>query len=73
MDSNLSNLKTVLQLGIAKIACHKIDNAVLVIGNTGCGKSTMLSALVYGSEALELRTISEEVRVWRKGEYITKT
>ena len=73
MDSNLSNLKTVLKLGIDKIACHKIDNAVLVIGNTGCGKSTILSALVYESKALELRTITEEVQVLKKGEYITKT
>lgn len=27
---------------------------VLVLGNTGCGKSTMLSSLVYGSENLML-------------------
>ena len=27
-------------------------NIILVLGNTGCGKSTMLSSLVYGAENL---------------------
>ncbi len=30
----------------------KDGNVVLVLGNTGCGKSTMLSSLVYGPENL---------------------
>ncbi len=30
----------------------KDSNVVLVLGNTGCGKSTMLSSLVYGPDTL---------------------
>lgn len=30
----------------------KDANVVLVLGNTGCGKSTMLSSLVYGPDHL---------------------
>lgn len=29
-------------------------NIVLVVGYTGCGKSTMLSSLIYGPDSLEL-------------------
>lgn len=32
-------------------------NIILVVGNTGCGKSTMLSSLIYGPKALNLTPV----------------
>lgn len=32
----------------------KDGNVVLMLGNTGCGKSTILSSLVYGPQNLQL-------------------
>jgi len=32
-------------------------NIVLVVGYTGCGKSTMLSSLIYGPKTLELTKV----------------
>ena len=32
-------------------------NIVLVVGYTGCGKSTMLSSLIYGPKSLELTKV----------------
>jgi ABC-type dipeptide/oligopeptide/nickel transport system ATPase component len=44
---------------------HQIQgaNIVLVIGNTGCGKSTMLSSLLKGPDALELKQITYTIEV----------
>lgn len=38
----------------------KNGNLVLVVGNTGCGKSTMLSSLIYGPDALQKTAIKAE-------------
>lgn len=35
----------------------------MAIGNTGCGKSTMLNALVYGPEILQETNIEFEVEI----------
>ena len=36
---------------------NKIQGAdcIVLIGNTGCGKSTMLNSLVFGTESLTIR------------------
>ena len=36
---------------------------MIAIGNTGCGKSTMFSSLLYGPGALEKKAIFEEVEI----------
>ena len=37
------------------------EDIVVVIGNTGCGKSTMLSSLIYGVSSLYEKKIQIEV------------
>ena len=45
----------------------------MAVGNTGCGKSTMLTSLMYGPDALELRKIDYEIKIPQtKGNVITK-
>lgn len=39
------------------------QDMVIAIGNTGCGKSTMFSSLLYGPDALEKKAIFEEVEI----------
>ena len=47
-------------------------NIILAVGNTGCGKSTMLTSLMYGPEALELTKIDYEIKIpHQKGKLIT--
>ena len=33
----------------------KKSDLIIAVGNTGCGKSTMLNSLVFGSDSLEIR------------------
>lgn len=35
----------------------------MAIGNTGCGKSTLITSLIYGPEALEEKTIEVPYQV----------
>ena len=73
MQSNLTNLKLVLEFEFTKIKYHQFDNAVLVIGDTGCGKSTLLSTLIHGSSSLQMRTKTENIiKIANGGEYIEK-
>ena len=47
---------------------------VLVLGNTGCGKSTMLNALIYGSESLNEVEIKEDIKTQKPdGTCVTQT
>ena len=46
-----------------ELSVFKGRDSVLAIGNTGCGKSTMLSALIYGPEQLEVQVILSKQKV----------
>lgn len=48
----LTNLAESLNVAFEQLNQIKHKNVILAIGNTGCGKSTMLNALVYGSHVL---------------------
>ena len=39
------------------------SNLILAVGSTGCGKSTMLTSLMFGSDALELKKSKKEIEV----------
>lgn len=43
-----------LRKTLRKIDHLQKEKAVILFGNTGCGKSTMILSLVYGPEALEI-------------------
>ena len=44
----------------------------MALGNTGCGKSTMLNALIWGPNSLKLEHITEEYDVTSKNNQIIK-
>ena len=50
-------------MGFAKMNCHKVRTGILVIGDTGCGKSTMLNAMLHGSHSLEFKITEEEKEI----------
>ena len=53
----------VLQEGFKVLEKIRGANIVLVIGNTGSGKSTMLSSLLKGPDRLELKSISYTIEI----------
>lgn len=53
--NNLTDMVDYLTLAKEQLDILCDGNVVLILGNTGCGKSTMLSSLVYGPENLFLR------------------
>ena len=65
----LENLMNVLKqaydymdhVGLSKNTSE--NNLIVAIGNTGCGKSTMLTSLVYGPEALSTKKLEYEVQL----------
>ena len=63
MKSNLSSLVKCLEKAYADINIDKYanKNLVIAIGNTGCGKSTMLSSLLFGPDSLMIKKIKKEI------------
>ena len=53
MECNLVNLAMVLYKVFEQLDAADRADLVLAIGNTGCGKSTMLSSVVFGPGYLE--------------------
>ena len=62
MDVSLTSLVNVLTEGFKCLKDIKDQNLIIVIGNTGCGKSTMLSSLLNGPESLEITSIDIVVK-----------
>lgn len=50
---SLHNLVLILQSAFKRVKSCKDKDIVLCLGATGCGKSTMISSLVYGPDSLE--------------------
>ena len=59
----MTNLVTILRHAFQNL--EQVDNEDLIIayGNTGSGKSTIFSSLVYGPDALTVKTIEIESKV----------
>ena len=55
----LDNIVKVSQSVFPLIEKARGKNLVLACGNTGCGKSTMITSLVFGPEMLEERKVKE--------------
>lgn len=66
-ECNLINLALVLLNIYEQLDRTNDQDLILAVGNTGCGKSTMLSSLIFGPENLEIKKIPREVKVKRKG------
>ena len=46
-----------------KLVEAKDQNVILAVGSTGCGKSTMLNALIWGPESLEAKKVAQTVEL----------
>lgn len=66
MELSLVTIVKVLTEGFKSLEKIKDSDVVLVIGNTGSGKSTMLSSLLRGSQTLEKKTIKFTIEVMQK-------
>ena len=63
MQCNLENIMFVLERAFKNLKKLQNKNIILAVGNTGCGKSTMLTSLMYGPESLEMIKIDYEITV----------
>ena len=57
MEKNLDTIKLVLEEAFYQFEQSKLEDVVLAIGNTGCGKSTLMGAMIVGSDKLEKKKI----------------
>ena len=71
-ELNLVNLAMALKLVFDELEAAENADLVLAVGNTGCGKSTMLSSLIYGPGHLMEITKEVEIEVTKKGVKTTK-
>lgn len=49
---NLKNIHKVLEVAFKRLDPAKGANLVVAVGNTGCGKSTMLTSILFGPDSL---------------------
>jgi ABC-type nitrate/sulfonate/bicarbonate transport system ATPase subunit len=59
----LDNLVLVLEQAFKTLKDINQGNLILAVGTTGCGKSTMFTSLMFGSDALEEAKIKYEIDV----------
>lgn len=60
MDKNLDSLTKILEEAFKTFDESKLDNVVMAIGNTGCGKSTLMGSMILGPDKLERRKIEKK-------------
>jgi ABC-type dipeptide/oligopeptide/nickel transport system ATPase component len=63
LQLSLENIVNVSEAAFAKISHLKEKELLLAFGNTGCGKSTMISSLVFGPDKLEMKAVPEKKMV----------
>lgn len=70
MPCTLGNLIEILKRAQSYILEHvpnlQDGNLIVAIGNTGCGKSTMLTSLIYGTDSLQELRIEDPERKNKK-------
>ena len=70
MPCTLGNLIEILKRAQNYILEHVPNlsegSLIIAIGNTGCGKSTMLTSLIYGTESLQETRIEDPERKNKK-------
>ena len=72
MYCNLKNIVIILEKAFLNLKQLENKDIILAIGNTGCGKSTMLTSLMYGPQSLKLQKIDYEINVPHENGFITK-
>ena len=63
VNVSLTSIVSALRHAFAQFELVDDADIVLAVGNTGCGKSTMLSSLVDGPDSLQLQTLREELAI----------
>lgn len=63
MPMTLDNMVLVLEQAYRTLQHINDANLILAVGNTGCGKSTMMTSLMFGSDALEVKKGKKEIEV----------
>ena len=53
LKKQIANIAEVLKTALTKFEDTKDKEIILAIGNTGSGKSTMLTSLIYGTNFLK--------------------
>ena len=59
MPVKLKSIYEVLIVAFEQLGVAKDADLVVAIGNTGSGKSTMLSSIIYGPDALHITEIEQ--------------
>lgn len=59
----LENLVMILEEAFKTLANVNQSNLILAVGNTGCGKSTMMTSLMFGPSALEETKHKYEIEI----------
>ena len=62
MECTLANLVSILRWAFEQVRCVQNQDVVVALGNTGCGKSTMFTSLICGSQVLERKQLEEKVK-----------
>ena len=57
MEMNLDNLREVLDEAFKSFSQANLNDIVMAIGNTGCGKSTLMGSMILGPDKLERKKI----------------
>ena len=63
LQFNLDNLVMILEEAYKTLNKVNQSNLILAVGNTGCGKSTMMTSLMFGVDALEETKIEYEIEI----------
>lgn len=61
LKCNLISLIVVINDLKYKLVKAKNQKVILAVGSTGCGKSTMLNALIWGPESLEAKKVDQTI------------
>ena len=59
----IDNIAEVLKAAFTKYHEAKDKDIIVAVGNTGCGKSTMLTSLIYGTDMLKSVKLVEQIEV----------
>ena len=60
MPFRLYEIVSILKAALIDLEKIEDKDVIIVLGNTGCGKSTMLNSLLLGPDSLEETTIKVE-------------
>ena len=66
MPFSLYPIVSILKAALVDLEKIANKDVIIVLGNTGCGKSTMLNSLLLGPDSIEEQTIKEQIGTTKK-------